>query len=93
MDDPGYACSLGLLRTRGSGVLSSTGALGGSDDELKVPVARVEGTKPSVLRVTGRWQPRAAMAGEARVPALPGDTEVMPSSGSGGGSMGTAGRC
>lgn len=53
VDDPSGAYSLRLLSTWQSGVLSSTGSLGGSEDDLKVPVACVGGAEPSVWRVKG----------------------------------------
>ena len=50
MGEPGGAYSLGLPKTWGSGVLSSTRFLGGSKDDLKVPVAHGQGAGPSVQR-------------------------------------------
>lgn len=84
MDDPTCSCSLGLLNTYGSEVLSCTGSLGGSRDDLRAPVACVGVAKPLVLRVKGLWQPWGAVTAEALLQAFEVPllelTEVMPSS-------------
>ena len=60
--------------------------LGRLKDDLRVPVACVEGAEPSVQRVNGLWQPEGAVVGEApwHSPADPGrslrDQKVMPGS-------------
>lgn len=70
MDGLSWASRLGLLKTWGLGVLSSTGSSGGTKDDLRVPGAFVEAAEPSVQRVNGQWQPEGALVGEARGPLL-----------------------
>lgn len=67
VDNPGCACSLGLLSTWGLGYEQHR-VLGRFKDDLRVPVACVEGAEPSISRFKGLWPPQGAVV-EARGPS------------------------